>query len=298
VTIDDATTANDEITIAFGDGNDTLVVSEDITAGTLNITGLEIIDVNAAVTGAGTPAIIEAGLLDGTSLIIKAQGTITETFDVESDTNGTLDFSGLQLDATISNAVGGMSFTAADATGDYTVTGTDGADLMNFETATGDNTVTPGEGGDTVTLDATDGEDVVIYGVGDLVELTLTNDVDTNTTDQLDDTDTITFGDGLDSIVNFELNTDKINLTAFSLEAGTVTVDSAGGADADGAGDGDIALGDGEYAIIEGTNTAGTFAVGAGDGNSLILFDADTTSGVTLVGIYIDELVTANDLAL
>ncbi len=290
------THADDEITLSLGTGINVLDLSNgaDFTAGTWVVSGLDEI----AIDDADTNAVVEASLLDGQSYKITGQGTVTEHIAVESDTNGSLDFSSLDIDNTIDEAIGGLAFTANDITGDYTVVGSEGDDTFDFQTATGDNTVTGGEGFDEVTLDATDGEDTVIFDVGDLVALTLTEDVNTGTTDQLDDTDTITFGNGIDTIANFELDTDTIDLSAFSLEVGAVVVDTAGGADADGSGDGDIEVGNGEYAIIEGTLAGGVFTVGAADGNSLVLFDADTTTGVSLVGVYIDALVTADDLAL
>jgi len=224
VEFEGATVAGTVITMNLGTGDNVLDATNgvDITAGTQSITGLTEIAYDGAFSANVSDMTINSDLLDGSTIRITGDGDVTDIAQVEIDTNGTIDFSGVVVDNTISKAIGGLEITAMDATGDYTIIGTDGIDTFTMGTSTGDNTITGGEGADTITLDTTDGEDVVIVGAGD-------------------STATVTLGtggtaaqgsfSGIDVVANFELaGVDTVDLegtpTLAAVTTGTDGTDS------------------------------------------------------------------------
>ena len=86
----------------------------------------------------------------------------------------------------------------------------------------------------------------------------------------LNDTDTITFASAVDSITNFTVATDKLDLSAFNV------VQAAQG----------LTLADGTYFIVQGTATSSTvFTADSVGTDTLVVWDGNTTGGsVTIVG--------------
>lgn len=162
VTIDAATVATDIITVDGGGGADTLVISEDITDGTITLISIEFLDVGA---NAGA-AIMNATEVSGGSFTLKASGAttggfFTDLFGIQMDTAGSVNFSNLTLDGTLTDGVGGISLLATN--GNDTIVGTSGRDTI--DSADGNDTITGGAGADTMTAGA--GNDVFVIGNGD-----------------------------------------------------------------------------------------------------------------------------------
>ena len=100
---------------------------------------------------------------------------------------------------------------------------------------------------------------------------------DTNVGGGLDNGDTWTFVTPTDLVTNFTTGTDKLDLSAFNV------VQAAAG----------TAVADGTYQLQRGTYNAGTgaFVFNAGGPDTLVLWDGNTTGGVTVVGTVLQAAV-------
>lgn len=158
VTIDDATVDGDSITLNLGEGSDTLTISEDVTAGTWTVSGLEKI----AIGSANTDAKVNATLLNGQTYTITGDGTSTDVLTVQFDAAGTGDFSGIVIDNTLTKGLKGLAITGSS--GNDTIIGTASADTI--ATGGGNDTVTGGAGVDAFT--ANSGKDKFVFATGDV----------------------------------------------------------------------------------------------------------------------------------
>jgi len=147
LTIGNATSAGDTLVVEGGAGTDTIDLNgKDISLGSITLSGIEVIHDS---TGAG---VVDAALLDGESFTIKGDGSISTLLDVTVGTAGTYDFSGLVLDATLADGIGGLDITGA--AGNDTIIATTGSDTISG--GAGTNTITGGEGADSMTSAGTD----------------------------------------------------------------------------------------------------------------------------------------------
>jgi hypothetical protein len=198
---------------------------------------------------------------------------------------------------------------SAEAGDGFTITGSAGNN--SIKGGAGKDSITMGAGG-TNTVDAGDGADVIVFGTGtDTLVVSAIGDVEaankavTNNAggaNVIAAGDTIALGAALtagttvvETLTTFTTLTDKIDLSAFGL-TGTAAAASTGGV-----GTNDIAIADGKFDIIQGNVAAGTgvFTVNATGVDSLVIFDGDTTGGVSVVGIVIDAgVAVAGDLIL
>ena len=262
------TNAQDVITLELGAGVNTLNLGGfDATAGELNLSGVTHIldsDGTSVVTGA---------LLNGQDYTIQGDGKSATQLDVTIGTAGSFDFSGLTLDNTLSNGIGGLDITGAGAD---TIVATSGDDAITAADVAGAATFTGGAGADTYTLDDSTagkaGTATVVIGAGD----------------------TGTTATTVDEIVNFETGVDKLKI---GIEGST---DTFGEVDVDtGATD---QLADAAAALAAANTAFGTG--GALEGKNVgFLFDSDTgTNGGWLAidrdadGIT-DELVELTGLS-
>lgn len=208
VTVDDATVAADEIIIAFGAGTDTLAISEDITAGTFTLTGLEALEITDSAT------VVDASLLTGKSYTIKASGTLnsnndgfSDVLDVTTATAGSYDFSGLTISTSLTTGLLGLDITGHS--GNDTIIATAAADTI--ATNGGNDKVTGGAGADTITLGA--GTDTVVINSGDSGNVLNLQGSNLNT---------------IDRIVSFVSGTDKIDMAVAGTSTNYTEVDGAG----------------------------------------------------------------------
>jgi len=146
-----ATKAGDDITIDLGTGTNTLTItSVDLSLGTQAISGVDVI----AIGSSDTFAVVNATLLDGSSITLTGDSTTTDHLAVAitgSDT--TVDFSGMTIDNTIDKAIGGLEITAKAGVannitathGDDNIIGNTGVDTINFAATAalnGEDTIT------------------------------------------------------------------------------------------------------------------------------------------------------------
>lgn len=183
VTITSATAATDTITLALGAGTNTLNVSTDDTAGTWTVSGLTTIATGTAQAAAK----VNASLLTGKTYEITGDGGTTDTLIVEIDAAGTVDFSGIVVNQTITKGMAGLKISDVFG-GKDTIVGSAFADTITA--AAGPNTITGGLGADTIVGGA--GADKMIFGAGDS-GLTATT-IDKITTAFTSGSDSISFG--------------------------------------------------------------------------------------------------------
>jgi Ca2+-binding RTX toxin-like protein len=193
---------------------------------------------------------------------------------------------------------------SAEAGDGFTITGSAGNN--SIKGGAGKDSITMGAGG-TNTVDAGDGPDVIVFASGTdtlvisaAADVELVNKAVTNNAggaNVIAAGDTIALGAGLaagttvvETLTTFTTLTDKIDLSAFGL-TGTGAATSPLNA---------VSIPDGKFDIIRGTVASGTgvFTVGAGP-DSLLVFDGDTSAGVSIVGVVIDAgIAVAGDLIL
>jgi len=186
VTID----ADTEIVMNFGTGTDTLDFSAiggaytaDLTGGTFTAEGLDVIALGANATLVN----FDGAFLSGETYTITGAGTVAEQLVVTHDKAGTYDYSGLQLDGTISKATGGLNISGHS--GNDIITGTSSGDTI--DTGNGVNTVTAGAGADAVTLGS--GVDTIVLGTNSQINTTSYAAANTDNTN-LDDYNSVDFG--------------------------------------------------------------------------------------------------------
>jgi hypothetical protein len=273
ITIDGAATDVGEITFHFGTGTDRLVLADDadLTDYTLEITGLEEIELAARDVGAE----LNSALLSGQSYTILssgAAGTPAARLGVELQA-GTSSFDGssLTISDSIATAVLGLDIDVTTAGTDYTIVGSDGSDLIT--TGDGDDIITGGAGADTI--DGGLGENTYVF----------------------------TSGSGsttvIDSIAAFVTGTDSLSLgvagTADNFAADTTT--RADGAAALVAAN--IALnGTVQYVFTNDIADASDLAPNTGDGLLFIDYDLDGAADqiIALVGLQTAGDVVASDI--
>jgi hypothetical protein len=179
LTMEDSTVDATELTLTFGAGSeDTLDLTStndvDLTAGTIEITGLEIIDYGTNITANVSDAVVDGLLLTGKTLRITGDADdggddIYSLLDVVIEANGTYDFSGISADRTLDAAVDGLNVTVDDTNntiiltsardvidvgdGNVTVTGGDGADKITLGTGVNRVVIANGDSGTTIDAD-------------------------------------------------------------------------------------------------------------------------------------------------
>jgi len=263
----DAANGADELIVDFGDGEDTLDLSAPgassiLTDVDFTFTSLEVIDYGAGVGSNVTNVTLDRTDIAGLSYTIKGNGAQTDKFVVTAAAAGTSDFSTLTLDATITDAIGGVDFTAHS--GNDTITGTALADTI--DTGNGTNSVTGGKGADLITLGS--GTDTVIMADDDGSAIGTITDGGGSAAD-LEDTDTIAFTG--DTITSFTSGTDEFDIEE-SIASIAATTDATATT---------LGVGDGEAAFVIGDLAAGVFTVDSTGSDLLVVYDADGTSGTT-----------------
>jgi hypothetical protein len=285
--LDADTTSTDNINFDFGTGTNTLDLSSDITAGTLTFTGLDVIDINS---DAGT-AIVDGALLNGASYTLKGDGTQTDQLQVQIDATAAtdFDFSSLQIDNTVTDAMGGLTIDDANDT-DSTYVLTGGADTITA--GAGDNTITGGAGADII--DGEGGDDVyVINGMSDLVTQAKVAAVvaDTDGDAGSSTTEEMTNADSYD-IIGWVDGDDTFDLSAFDADATTSgvqawefgTVDSTVVAGTSDAIDVTGTAGEVDFQIGTFDATNGDFTHDAGNDALMILNDGENVGVVVVIG--------------
>lgn len=161
-----ATDATDTINWTAGAGTNTIDLNgQNISAGTFTLSGVtNILDSD----GAG---VVDGSLLKGQTYTIQGDGSLATQLDVTIATAGSYNFSGLVLDNTLANGIGGLDVTGSG--GNDTIIGTAGADAI--ATNGGNDTITGGKGQDTITLGA--GDDTVVIASGDAGKTAATIDI-------------------------------------------------------------------------------------------------------------------------
>ncbi|MDD3855522.1 S-layer family protein [Sulfurimonas sp.] len=233
VSLADDTVANDILTINMGTGTDTLTLTNgvDLSAGTVTLSGIEIIVGTTSGADTTVDASFQAADIAGTSMTLKGTVVSQVTFEVVGAANtSTIDLSTLTIDQSVTNAVKAMVVDAsANTTTAQTITGTVIAD-----------TIVAGGGNDTIV--AGNGTDIITGGAGnDSITLTET------TANQV--LDTVIFAaagaaNGYDTIIGFNtadkltFNNDTtigttggaavVDYTAVALVAGAAAVDISG----------------------------------------------------------------------
>jgi len=148
VAIEDDTVAAFSATIDLGTGTGTLDITAaaDLTAGTLNITGLDVI----AIGSQDTAAVVNATLLDGATVTITGDGTAGDRLAVEMDNTAaaSVDFSNVSISNDVLTDMGGLQVTGT-AVAD-TIVGTDGSDSLLGMAGT--DVLTGGDGADLISL--------------------------------------------------------------------------------------------------------------------------------------------------
>jgi hypothetical protein len=244
ITLTSDTSTGDVLSINGGDGTDTVDLNgQDITAGTTTLSFVEVLD------DSDGSAIVGGSLLNEKTFTIKGDGSLATLLDVTLGTAGAYDFSGLTLDATLADGIGGLDITGA---GVDTIIGTSGSDTIAAADVAGAATFTGGAGADTYALDDSTGGNAagtatVVIGSGDTGTTTATSDI----------------------ITQFETGVDSIKLGV----AGTAT--NFFELDADGGSTDDIAT-------VEDAITAANAETGAGasfDGTVQYMFVLDTDTG-------------------
>ena len=153
--IGNATSASDVLALEGGDGTDTFDLNgKDLTDGTITLSNVEVLWDS---TGG---AKVDGALIKSQTFTIKGDGNIATLLDVDLDTAGTYDFSGLVLDATLTKGIGGLNI--AGNAGNDTITGTSGNDTI--ASGGGTDTITGGAGVDTMT--AGGGTDTFVIASG------------------------------------------------------------------------------------------------------------------------------------
>jgi len=273
--------ASDSLTLDGGNGDDTLKF------GAVDLTDLDLATISnfEILEATSTSANIDASLLNGEDYLIKGTGTATETLTATMDKKGTVDLSSLTFDGTIAKAIGGI--TLAATSGNDTITASSGNDTIDLDDGTdsfyandGTDHVSMGTGSDVLYFEDEDDAEV-IGDTATLASATLVAAADT--------VDLASW----DTFAEFTSGTDSLDLSAYNLSV--KAIDASGG---------ELTIGDGGIAVIDGVADAGndTFTI-SNDGSgtdSLLVWDQDTSSGVELVGVYFDASVVdiATDVTL
>lgn len=198
--------AGDVLTIAAGDGTDTLTLDTTgaLELGTISLSGVEVIQIGAASTAA-TTATFAAKLLTGQSYTIAGGSSTTVTVNATSTTVGeTINLSSLVIDQSLTKAVTSVVIngTAFANSGD-TITGTAIADTIDGKA--GKDTITGGKGADALTGGTE--ADTFVFAAGDSGTTTAT----------------------ADTIADFVSGTDKIKIGVAGTVANYTEADAGGG---------------------------------------------------------------------
>jgi hypothetical protein len=113
------------------------------TDGSITLSGIETLQLG----GDANTTIVDGVLLNGATFTIKGDGGVTDRLNVELDTAGTYDFSGLSISGSVGTALAGLAVTAV-ATDASKVTGTAGNDVITG--LGGKDTLIGGAGADTL----------------------------------------------------------------------------------------------------------------------------------------------------
>lgn len=271
LTLQTATSAGDNLAVDGGEGTDTIDLNGlDLTDGSITLSNVEVLD-----DSAGT-AIVDGALLNGKAFTIKGDGKLSTKLDVELDTAGDYDFSGLTLDATLTDGIGGLNVTGNS--GNDTIVGTSGNDTI--ATGGGNDTVTGGAGVDAMT--AGGGNDKFIFAAGDTGKTATT--VDSITAFNTAGDDSISFGVAATATNYTEVGQIDTGTTGATFTELTTAANNA-------------LNGTVQFAIlVDGSTDAANAGAGAvASGNTYAFFDRDMDGTadevVQLVGI------TANDVA-
>jgi len=250
VTVDGDSGDKGTLTLTFGTGDDTLNITGagDLSDMTLNLTGLEIIQLASDGTTA-TDGILPSSDLDGQSFQILGEGLVSgaqqDELGVElSSSTTSFDGSSLQISDSLSTGVLGLVISGGKSTG-VTVTGSGGVDTITTTTAA--DTVTGGLGGDTIDLGSGASVlDTLIVAAGD-------TEVTTSMGATSGGTGANASISGFDAVSNFIISDGSVKSDIF-----------------DTAGDPSV-LADGTY-DIGGTSGVTAFYNAAADGDSSVVF--------------------------
>jgi hypothetical protein len=277
----------------MGDGTDTLDltnVDTDISAQTVTITGLDVIEMDHA-----TNDVVEASLLSGSSITVKGDGTVTDLLGATETSNSqVIDMSNVVITNTLTEGLGGLAITTANGTN--TVTGTTANDTITGGTGVdtidgnaGDDTITGGQGNDVITagegtdtIDVTSGTDSIALAESTAAVDTVLVNGGIATVTNFDFGGTATDDDiqidisGINALVSDVL----MDVSGGVMAAAAATVKTITGAAALGAGAEDILIIDGDIASASALETAlevgGTFQLTSGTGSAVVAGTNDT----------------------
>lgn len=189
IKIEGGTDAADILVVDGGGDTDTIDLNNlDLTDGNITFSNVEVLD------DSGGGAKVDAALLGGKSYTIQGDGNLATQLDVDVDVAGSYDFSGLTLDNTLTDGIGGLNVTGSG--GNDTIVGTSGADAI--ASGGGTDKITGGAGKDAI--DAGGGVTTIAAAAGDSGVTTATADTVTNFTSG---TDKFSFGIAAGSGTNF-----------------------------------------------------------------------------------------------
>lgn len=190
IKITNATSAGDNLAIDGGAGSDTIDLNgSDLSLGTVTFANVEVIDDS---TGTG---VVDASELTGQTYTIKGDGNVATKLDVTTAEAGSYDFSGLVIDGTLADGIGGLSVTGN--AGNDTIIGTSGNDTIASNG--GNDTITGGAGVDSMT--AGGGNDKFIFAAGDTGKTA--GAVDSIADFNVGGDDSISFGGAVGSATNY-----------------------------------------------------------------------------------------------
>jgi hypothetical protein len=174
-----ATNAGDILAIDGGDDSDTIDLNDtDLSLGTVTFAGIETVD------DSGGAGVVDGSELTGQTYTIKGNGNQATLLDVTTATAGSYDFSGLVIDNTLADGIGGLSITGN--AGNDVIVGTSGNDTIDSNG--GNDTLTGGLGVDTYVGGG--GVDTIVIASADTGKTSTTADIInvasfTSTTDKL-----------------------------------------------------------------------------------------------------------------
>lgn len=277
LTLQTATSIGDTLVVDGGEGTDTIDLNGlDLTDGSITLSNVEVLD-----DSAGT-ATVDGALLNGKAFTIKGDGNLSTKLDVELDTAGDYDFSGLTLDATLTDGIGGLNVTGNS--GNDTIVGTSGNDTI--ATGGGNDTVTGGAGVDAMT--AGGGNDKFIFAAGDTGKTATT--VDSITAFNTAGDDSISFGVAATATNYTEVGQIDTGTTGATFAELTTAANNAL--------DGTV-----QFAILEdGTTDAANTGTGSVASNNAYAFfdrDMDGTADevVQLVGVDVSQVAQSDFVA-
>ena len=295
LTVDKLTSGTDDTTLTadFGDGDDVLVVANAVTASdipadvahTLSFgDGTDQINTTGGIADFRSADVegLDEIELDGGTVIVGA-GNIDDFSSIQIRSFGSSDTVGFALDGNQDFDAANLSTTGFDGAGSNDSLTIIGGDQDNtITTGAGDDTITGGGGADTLTggagaddIDVGNADtdtDTVNIAAGDSVSFT----AETVTEGNLMATETITFGNGVDTIQNFEVGAGNDEISGL----GTAVPTDAVGSDFNGDNSGTTFQFDGNFNARTGVFTGNT------SGTDVLIFEGDATADLASVDTF------------